>query len=463
MKTELSGHHTLRSLALAAIPTIGMMIVTSIYSVVDGYFVSNFAGKTEFAAMNIIWPVIALVSAVGLMIGTGGSALVSKTLGEGNREKANSIFTQLTRICLEAGFILGVLLFALMRPVVIALGAEGEMIMLAVAYGRIVVLAMPLFILQMAFQSFYMTAERPELGTRMSIICGCLNIALDALFIIVFGWGLTGAAIATAIALATGGIYPLLFFGSRHNTTHLQFVRVSRDGKGDAGSRSVAGGIGNIRTDWKSIGKSCSNGLSEYVGNVAFNVVGIAYNLQLMRYIGEDGVSAYGIIMYVGFIFGAVFIGYNLCVSQFIAFNFGAGDKTELRSLLRKSLLLIGIAGIAMTAAAELAAPWLSAIFVGYDTGLCALTTHALRIYMLSFLLCGFNMFCSAWFTALGNGKVSAIAAFVRTLVFELATVFILPRILGIDGIWSAVCIAEILAFVLTVALIAAYRGKYLR
>ncbi len=439
MKTELSAHYSLRTLALAAIPTIGMMIITSIYSVVDGYFVSNFAGKTEFAAMNIIWPVIALVSAVGLMIGTGGSALVSKTLGEGNRHKANSIFTQLVRLCAEAGIVIGVLLFALMKPVVTALGAEGEMVPLAVAYGRIVVLAMPLFILQMAFQSFYMTAERPELGTRMSIICGCLNIFLDAIFIIVFGWGLTGAAIATAISLAAGGIYPLLFFSSRRNTTHLQFTR-------------------RVRTDWKSIGKSCGNGLSEYVGNVAFNVVGIAYNLQLMRYIGENGVSAYGIIMYVGFIFGAVFIGYNLCVSQVIAFHYGAGNRAEVHSLLRKSLILIGMSGIAMAAVAEIAAPWLSAIFVGYDQDLCALTTHALRIYMLSFLLCGFNMFCSAWFTALGNGKVSAIAAFVRTLVFELATVFILPRFLGIDGIWSAVCVAEILAFVLTVTLIGTIR-----
>ena len=400
MKTELSAHYPLRKLAVAAIPTIGMMIVTSIYSVVDGYFVSNYAGKTEFAAMNIIWPVIALVSAVGLMIGTGGSALVSKTLGEGNMEKTNSIFTQLVRLCAEAGIVLGVLLFALMKPVVIALGAEGEMVPLAVAYGRIVVLAMPLFILQMAFQSFYMTAERPELGTRMSIICGCLNIALDALFIIGFGWGLKGAAIATAIALATGGLYPLLFFRSKRNTTHLQFVR---------GGRTGAEGAKRGRIDWKSIGKSCSNGLSEYVVNVAFNVVGIAYNLQLMRYIGENGVSAYGIIMYVGFIFGAVFIGYNLCVSQVIAFHFGAGNRKE-------------------------------------------------RIYMLSFLLCGFNMFCSAWFTALGNGKVSAIAAFVRTLIFELATIFILPRFLGIDGIWSAVCVAELLAFALTVALISRLR-----
>lgn len=444
MKTELSGHYSIRRLALTSVPMIGMMIITSIYSIVDGFFVANFAGTTDFAALNIIWPVLALVSAVGLMIGTGGSALVSKTLGEGDGDKACSIFTQLIQICIGIGVFFTILLFIFMKPVALALGAEGAMIPKAVTYGRIVVLSMPFFILQMAFQSFYMTAEKPELGTRMSIICGCLNIGLDALFIIAFGWGLTGAAIATSISLATGGIYPLCFFASKRNTTHLRFVKAGR-------------------LDGKSILKSCSNGMSEYVGNVAFNVVGIGYNLQLMRYIGENGVSAYGIIMYVGFIFGAVFIGYNLCVSQVIAFNYGAGNKAELRSLLLKSLSLIAVAGIVLTGIAELTAPWLSTIFVGYDPQLCSLTVHALRIYMLSFLLCGFNMFCSAWFTALNNGLVSAIAAFVRTIIFELSTVFILPSILGIDGIWSAVCVAEILAFFMTVALIWGYRRKYLR
>lgn len=296
----------------------------------------------------------------------------------------------------------------------------------------------------MAFQSFYMTAERPELGTRMSIICGCMNIALDAVFILGFGWGLTGAALATAISLATGGIYPLCFFASGRNCTHLRFVKISG-------------------WDWNSILKSCSNGLSEYVGNVALSIVSIGYNLQLMRYIGEDGVSAYGILMYVGFIFGAVFIGYNLCVSQVIAFNYGAGNRAELRSLLRKSLGLIALSGVVLTGLAELTAPWLAAIFVGYDGQLCQLTVHALRIYMLSFLLCGFNMFCSAWFTALNNGLVSAMAAFVRTLVFELAMVFILPAIIGMDGIWSAVCVAEVLAFVMTCALIWGFRKRYLQ
>lgn len=443
MKVELAGHYTIKRLALSSLPAIGMMIVTSIYSIVDGYFVSNFAGSTEFAALNLIWPALALVSAFGLMIGTGGSALVSKTLGEGDKDRACSIFTHLIRICLEAGFVMTVLMFIFMKPIVIALGGEGEMVPLAVNYGRIVVLSMPLFILQMAFQSFYMTAERPELGTRMSIICGCLNIALDALFIIVFKWGLTGAAISTAIALGVGGLYPIAFFASKKNTTHLRFA-------------SVKG------RDWASIFKSCTNGLSEYVGNVALSIVGIGYNLQLMKYIGENGVSAYGVLMYIGFVFAAVFIGYNLCVSQVIAFNFGAKNKDELRSLLRKSLLLIGAAGVIMTAIAEATAPWVAAIFVGYDAQLHELTTHALRVYMLSFLLCGFNIFCSAWFTSLNNGLVSAIAATVRTLIFELGTVLILPSIVGIDGIWYSVNVAEVLAFILCTILIITSKKKYL-
>ena len=443
MKIELSGHYSTRRLVLTSLPTIAMMMITSVYSIVDGYFVSNFAGTTAFAALNLVWPALALVSAVGLMIGTGGSALVSKCLGEDDERRACSIFTVLVRLCIELGFLVTVILFILMKPVVLALGAEGAMVPLALTYGRIVVLCMPGFILQMAFQSFFMTAERPELGTGMSLFSGCLNIVLDALFIIVFGWGLTGAALGTAIALAAGGIYPLIFFSSKRNTTHLHFVR--------------AGG-----TDWKAILKTCTNGMSEYVGNVALSVVSIGYNLQLMKYIGEDGVSAYGIIMYVAFIFAAVFIGYNICVSQVISYNYGAGNKMELRSLLLKSLKLIALGGALLTLLAEVGAPWLSRLFVGYDQALCDLTCRALRIYMLSFLLCGFNMFCSAWFTALGNGLVSAFAAFVRTLVFEIATVFILPSIIGIDGIWCSVCVAELLATLMSAGLIWGYRKRYL-
>lgn len=442
MKIELSGHYNIRRLVLTSIPLVGMMIATSIYNVVDGLFVANFAGTTAFASINIIWPAIALMSALGLMIGSGGSALVSKTLGEGNKPKAQSVFTQLIILGTLLGISIAVLFFILMKPIVLALGAEGEMVMLAVRYGRIVVLALPFFILQMAFQSFFMTAEKPELGTFTSIICGILNIALDALFIIVLKWGVIGAATATAVSLTVGGLYPVCFFASKRNQTHLQFAKTGR-------------------IDWKSIIKSCTNGLSEYVGNIALSIVSIGYNIQLMRYIGQGGVSAYGIIMYVAFIFGAVTIGFNMCATQIIAYNYGAENKAELRSLLKKSLWITAATSLIMTGLAELSAPWLSSVFVGHDESLRALTERAIRIYMLCYIPCGFNVFCSAWFTALNNGIISAISSFVRTLVLELAAVFIMPSIFGIDGIWASVCVAEGLALILTFSLIFGFRHRY--
>lgn len=442
MENALHGHYGYRRILKAMWPMVLMLMVTSVYSIVDGWFISNYAGSTAFAAMNIIWPALAIVAALGLMVGAGGSALVSKTFGEGEPEKANRIFTMLIRLTFLVGAVISVAVILLMRPLAVALGAEGEMIRPAVIYGTILTLAMPVYMLQMAFQPFFMTAGRPRLGTMTSIACGLANIVLDALFVAVFGWGLTGAAIATAVSFLVGGGIPLFYFASRRNRTILQFV---------AGSAF----------DGPAIRQSCLNGMSEFVGNIAFNIIAICYNLQLMKYIGENGVSAYGVLMYVGFIFGSVFIGYNMGISQVISYNYGAGNKAELRSLLKKSLVLIGICSIVITLAVQLFAPALSRLFVGYDETLCGLTEHALHIYMNSFLVCGFNMFASAWFTALNNGPVSAVAAFSRTLVFEAGCVFVLPLLWGIDGIWMAVNIAEVLALILSASLILAFRKRY--
>ena len=419
-----------------------MMMVTSVYSIVDGWFISNYAGSTAFAAMNVIWPAVAIISALGLMMGAGGSALVSKTFGEGDADRANRIFTMLVRLTFWAGLGISVLFFAVMRPVSVALGAEGDMIPYAVVYGRILTAALPVYMVQMVFQPFFMVAGRPELGTMTSLACGITNIVLDALFVAAFGWGLTGAAIATAASFLVGGSIPVLFFTSKWNRTMLQFVKGAAD-------------------DWGAIGQSCLNGLSEFVGNISFNVVGICYNLQLMKYIGENGVSAYGVLMYVGFIFGSVFIGYNMGISQVISFHYGAGNRRELRSLLRKSLVIVGVCSLVITAAVQWLAPGISRLFVGYDAALRDLTTHAMHIYMISFLLCGFPMFASAWFTALNNGPVSALISFTRTLVFELGCVFILPLILGIDGIWMAVNMAEVFAVILSAILVFGLRGRY--
>ncbi len=439
----MEGHYSYKRILKELWPMVLMLMVTSVYSIVDGWFISNYAGSTAFAAMNIIWPAVAIISALGLMIGAGGSALVSKMLGERRRDQANHVFTMLIRLTFLAGIAISVLLFLLMRPLAVVLGAEGEMVGYAVIYGRILTAALPVYMLQLALQPFCMTAGKPGLGTMTSIACGLTNVVFDALFVAGFGWGLTGAAVATALSFLVGGVIPTrFFFGSKRNDTPLRFVPDSP-------------------ADPRAIRHALSNGLSEFVGNISFNVIAICYNLQLMKYIGENGVSAYGVLMYVGFIFGSVFIGYNMGISQVISFKYGERDGAELRSLLRKSCLLIAVCGALITVVIESLAPQISALFVGYDRELWELTTGSMRIYMVSFLICGFNMFASAWFTALNNGPVSAVISFTRTLVFEMGCVFLLPMLLGIDGIWLSVNVAEVLALALSAVLILAFRKRY--
>ena len=439
----MEGHYGYKRILKELWPMVLMLMVTSVYSIVDGWFISNYAGSTAFAAMNIIWPAVAIISALGLMIGAGGSALVSKMLGERRRDQANHVFTMLIRLTFLAGIAISVLLFLLMRPLAVVLGAEGEMVGYAVIYGRILTAALPVYMLQLALQPFCMTAGKPGLGTMTSIACGLTNVVFDALFVAGFGWGLTGAAVATALSFLVGGVIPTrFFFGSKRNGTPLRFVPDSP-------------------ADPRAIRQALSNGLSEFVGNISFNVIAICYNLQLMKYIGENGVSAYGVLMYVGFIYGSIFIGYNMGISQVISFKYGERDGAELRSLLSKSCLLIAVCGALITVVIESLAPQISALFVGYDRELWELTTGSMRIYMVSFLICGFNMFASAWFTALNNGPVSAVISFTRTLVFEMGCVFLLPMLLGIDGIWLSVNVAEVLALALSAVLILAFRKRY--
>lgn len=443
MDIELSGHYGYRRIVRSVLPSIGMVLVTSVYSIVDGFFVSNFSGKTGFAAVNLMMPAMMMIGALGLMVGSGGAALTSKIKGEGYPEKANRVFTMLVRFTLCLGVAMGALFAVFCRPLVGWLGADGPMVHECLVYGRLCMIGMPGFVLQMAFQSFYMAAERPQLGTLMSVVAGVVNIVLDALFVWLLGWGVAGAALATSMSQIVGGFFPVFYFCSRINRGSLRLVR--------------------CRTIWSYVGKACSNGLSEYVGNIAMNVVSICYNIQLMRYLGEDGVAAYGVIMYLAFVFAAVFIGYNIGITPIIGYHFGAVDWRELRSLFGKTLVLTGVIGVALTLVAELFSESLSRLFVGYDEALLALTTRAMRIYMLCFLICGWNMFVSALFTGLNNGIVSAVAAFARTLVFELAAVWVLPSVVGIDGIWWAVNVAEVLALLLSAVLVARYAPRLLR
>ena len=434
LQIELSGHYGYKRIVRSVLPSIGMVIVTSIYSIVDGFFVANFAGKTGFAAVNLTFPAIMMIGSLGLMIGTGGGALVSKIKGEGYPQKANRVFTILVQFCLALGLMLGIIL-AVMAPTVARwLGADEPMMAECVQYIRLNMIGMPGFVLQCAFQSFYMAAERPQLGTLMSIVSGVTNIVLDAILVWALGMGVSGAAIATSAGCLVGGFFPIIYFSSRHNKGSLQ--------------------ITPTRILWPYVGKACVNGMSEYVSSIAMNIVTICYNLQLMRYLGEDGVSAYGVVMYVAFIFASVFIGYNIGITPIIGFHYGAGDLGEQRSLLRKSLTIIGCLGVIMSLSAELFAGPLARIFVGHDADLTDITIRAMRLYMLAFLISGWNMFVSALFTGLNNGIVSAVAAFTRTLVFELACVWMLPTLFGIDGIWLSWPIAEVLSLILAVFLI---------
>lgn len=439
MEITLSGHYGYRRIVRSVLPSIGMVLITSIYSIVDGFFVSNFAGKSGFAAVNLLFPAMMMLGSLGLMVGSGGGALVAKVKGEGYTEKANRIFTILVRFTAQLGIVMGAL-FALFTPTIARwLGADEGMMQECVIYGRICMIGMPGFVLQMAFQSFYMAAERPQLGTIMSVVSGVVNIALDALFVWALHWGVAGAAVATAVAQLVGGVFPLIYFGSR---------RLNR------GSLTM---LRHTRVLWPYIGKACSNGMSEYISNIAMSVVSICYNLQLMRFLGEDGVAAYGIVMYIAFVYAAIFIGYNIAITPIIGYHYGAQDIGEQRSLFRKSIILITIIGLLMTMTAELFSSPFARLFVGYDAELTALTTKALRIYMLCFLICGISMFVSALFTALQNGVVSAVASFARSLVFELTCVWVLPAIVGIDGIWWAVNVAELLTLILCSFLVGRY------
>ena len=440
MTIQISDHFTYRKLIRFTIPSIIMMIFTSIYGVVDGIFVSNFVGKTPFAAINLIWPVAMILGAVGFMIGTGGCALVSKIMGEGEKEKANEVFSMLIYVSAVIGIVLAILGFIFMRPIAILLGAEGDMVDDAAMYGRVLSIALPFFLLQNEFQSFLVAAEKHKIGLLITVAAGLTNIALDAFFIIVLNKDLVGAAWATAISQMVGGFIPLMYFiFSKKSTLRL----------------------GKARFDGRALIKTCVNGSSEMMTNISMSLVSMLYNFQLLKMAGENGVAAYGVIMYVNFIFVAAFIGYSVGSSPIVSFNYGAGNTKELKSLFRKSMMIILVAGIVMTILGFILASTLSQIFVGYDKELFEMTKRAFYIYTLSFLITGFNIYGSAFFTALNDGLVSAIISFLRTLLFQVVAVMVLPIFFELDGIWYAVIMAELLALVVTVGFLVTKKSKY--
>lgn len=440
MEIKLSDHFTFGRLFRFVIPSIAMMIFTSIYGVVDGFFVSNYVGKTEFAAVNLIMPFPMMLGAFGFMIGTGGSALVAMTLGQGKKKEANEIFSMLIKVTIIGGITLSVVGIVFLKEIALFMGASEDLLEHCIIYGRLLLVALTPFMLQNVFQSFLVTAEKPDLGLKITIAAGLTNIVLDYLFIGVFRWGLVGAATATGISQVVGGCLPLIYF-IRENSSELRIVP--------------------SKVDWRLLGKACFNGSSELMTNLSMSLVNMLYNLQLMQYAGENGVAAYGVIMYVNFIFVGVFVGYAFGSAPIIGYNYGAGNQEEMQNVFKKSILFNIVAGIIMCIIAILMAGVLSGIFVGYDAELFEMTKRGFAIYSLSFVVMGLNIYASSFFTALGNGVLSALISFLRTLLFQVACVLVLPLIWELDGIWFAIVAAESMALILSFLLLAKNKKKY--
>lgn len=440
MKIQLSDHFSYSKLIKFTLPTIAMMIFTSIYGVVDGVFVSNCVGSDAFAAVNLIMPIIMILGSVGFMIGTGGSAIVSKTLGEGKKEKANEYFSMLVYLCVVSGVILSVIGIIFTGPIAVLLGAKGSIAKDCVTYGRTVFFMLTGLFLQNAFQSFLVVAEKPKLGLFVTLLAGFTNMFLDFLFVYVLRFGVFGAALATGISQFVGSVIPIIYFaGGKNNVLKLTKCRFNKD----------------------IIIKTCINGSSEMVTNMSMSLVNILYNMQLMKYIGTNGVVAYGIIMYVGFIFVGTYMGYAVGSAPVISYHYGAGNKDELKNLFKRSLTIIIVSSVVMTLIAEIIAGYLAGIFVSYDNNLLELTTEAIRIYAVSYLISGVNIFASSFFTALNNGVVSAVISFMRMFVFQIVMILLLPVVLGIGGIWTAVIAAEVLSVVISVMFLVKNRKKY--
>ena len=440
-KIQLSDHFTYGKLLRFTLPPIVMMVFTSIYSVVDGFFISNFAGKTAFAALNLIWPFLMILGGMGFMIGTGGTALVSRYLGAGQKERARRYFSMLVEFTALLGLILTAIGLIFMEPIARFLGATEEMIPDCVLYGRIVIAFNVAFMFQNVFQSFLVAAEKPRLGLVATVSAGVTNMVLDALLVGVFRWGLAGAALATGLSQTVGAVIPMVFFLNRENGSALHFSFTPMEAH--------------------PLLQACGNGASELMSNISGSIAAMVYNFQLLKFLGEDGVSAYGVIMYVGFIFVAIFVGYSIGSAPIISFHFGAENREELKNMFRKSYLLMAVWGIAMALAAYLLAGPLAKLFVGYDRQLCELTVHAMRLHCLAFLFTGANIFTSSLFTALNDGTVSAAVSFARSMVLQIATVLLLPGLMGPDGLWLAALATDTCALVIDICVLVGNRKKY--
>ena len=437
---KLSDRFTYKKLLRYTFPAVIMLVFTSIYGVVDGFFVSNFVGKTPFAAVNFIMPVLMILGSIGFMFGTGGGALIAKTIGESKKEKANQIFSLIVYVSIALSIVLTVLAIIFLRPIISSLGAQGQLLEDSITYGRVILLSVPAFVLQSEFQILFATAEKPKIGLYVTIAAGLTNIVLDALFIVVFSWGLVGAAWATTISLLVGSVIPLIYFGRKNNSL-LQLTKTKYDAQ--------------------TMLKTITNGSSELMNMVSMSLVSIFFNIQLLKYAGENGVAAYGVLMYVNLVFLSIYLGYAVGAAPIISYHFGAQNHDELKSLLRKSVIIMGAFSLLMFGSVQLLSTPLSKLFVGYDQVLMDMTQRAIFLFSFAFLFSGVGIFGSAFFTAMNDGLISALISFLRTLVFQTGAVLIFPLFWGLDGIWLSIVLAEAMAVVVTVLFFMGKRKRY--
>ena len=425
---------------LFAAPTIGTVLIAITYDIIDGFFVSNYIGKTAFAAVNIIYPFQLMLSVIGYMFGTGGSALVASEMGRGRQDRANQIFTMLVKTAFLFGTVLAVFGFVFLPEIAGMIGATQPIMEYGLPYGRTLFIFLPVMIVGYAFQSLLITAEKPQFGLYLSIANMISNIIFDYLFIVVFGWGMVGAAVATGIGACLNGIVPLIYF-SRDNSSKLHFT--------------------DCHFERKALLETCFNGLSEMVEDMAMSFIFVFYNMQLLRFMGEDGVAAFGVVVFVEGIFTSVFYGLALEANSVVGYHYGAKNYKELKSLLRKGVVINLLFGLLMFFLAQVTAGWVASVYVGYDPKVCALAEYALMVFALAFILQGFNSYASAYFTGLNNGKISALIAFSRTFLIQTLAIFLLPVVFGADILWSCQAVAEVVSSIVAIALLYWYRSDY--
>lgn len=443
MKIQLSDHFTYSRLFKFVLPSIVMMVFTSLYSVVDGLFVSNCVGSNALASINIIYPLVMIIASFGFMLGTGGGAVISRTLGQGEDKKAKEYFSMLIIVDVIIGLILSIICIIFIEPIAYLLGANDTLIHDCVIYGRILLVGTTFFMLQNAFQTFFIVAEKPHFGLILTIICGVINMFLDFLFVYVFQWDIAGAGLATIIGYIIGGTIPLIYFLNKNNNSKLKLIKT--------------------KFYPRVLIHSSINGMSEMLTNVSMSIITMLYNLQMMKLVGEDGVSSITIIMYVNFVFVSMFIGFSIGTAPIISFNYGADNHAELKNMFSKSIKIIAITSVAMLILAEILSKPLVSLFVGNidNAFLFEMTIHGFRLYSIAFLMCGINIYSSSFFTALGNGLLSAIISILRSFLLQAIMIIVLPIFLQIDGIWLSVVFSESITAIVSIILLIYNRKKY--